>query len=100
MRSRPHAKRLDETDRRIVHLQIDGIEIEALEGDTVLTAVLLSTGQTGTDVFNQSDEAGFCLMGACQSCWIWTSCGGHLRACDMAVEDGLKLFTKPNGLDR
>ncbi len=94
MASEPHAKRLGETDRDLVRLQVDRVAIEALEGDTVLTAILLSTGQTGTDAFNKTSQAGFCLMGACQSCWIWTADGQRLRACDTEVQEGLKLFTR------
>lgn len=95
----PRAKRLGETGRAVVHLQVDGVAIEALEGDTVLTAILLSTGRTGTDAFNKTIQAGFCLMGSCQSCWIWTADARRLRACDTEVQEGLKLFTRCDGID-
>ena len=95
----PRAKRLGEIDRTPVHLYVDSIAVEALEGDTVLTAILLSTGRTGSDSFNKTNEAGFCLMGSCQSCWIWTADGRRLRACDTEVQDGLKLFTRSDRID-
>ncbi|MEM7731639.1 MAG: (2Fe-2S)-binding protein [Pseudomonadota bacterium] len=89
----PRAKRLSETDREVVTLHIDGIATRALAGDTLLTAILLSRGRTGTDAFNKTTQAGFCLMGACQSCWVWTTDGQRLRACDTPVQESLKIFT-------
>lgn len=93
MPAMPRAKRLNETNRASVSLLIDDIPIEALVGDTVLTAILLSTGQTGRDAFNQTKKAGFCLMGACQSCWVWTATGQRFRACETPVQQGLQIYT-------
>jgi len=90
----PRAKRLSELDREVVSLHVDGTLVKALAGDTILTALLLNTGQTGTDAFNHTIQAGFCLMGACQSCWVWTTEGERLRACDAQVQEGLQIFTK------
>ncbi len=93
MSPKPRAKRLSETNRAIVSLQIDNVPVEALAGDTLLTAILLSTGQTGRDAFNQTRQAGFCLMGACQSCWVWSAAGQRFRACDTPVQQGLQIYT-------
>jgi len=90
----PHAKRLSELGREDVSLHVDGTLVKALAGDTILTALLLNTGQTGTDAFNHTIQAGFCLMGACQSCWVWTTEGERLRACDAQVQEGLQIFTE------
>ena len=90
----PRAKRLSELDRQVVSLHVDGTLVKALAGDTILTALLLNTGQTGTDAFNHTIQAGFCLMGACQSCWVWTTEGERLRACDAQVQEGLQIFTE------
>ncbi|TMM35362.1 (2Fe-2S)-binding protein, partial [Colwellia ponticola] len=35
----------------------------------------------------------FCLMGACQDCWVWTRSGERLRACSNEVRDGLDIVT-------
>ncbi len=93
MPPKSRAKRLSELDREVVSLHIDGTAVKALAGDTILTAILLSTGQTGTDAFNHTNQAGFCLMGACQSCWVWTAEGQRLRACDTQVQEGFQIFT-------
>lgn len=90
--------RLDETARTAVPLTIDGAEVEALEGDTVLVAVLTARGDLGGADFGQRRHAAFCLMGACQDCWIWTGEGGRLRACTTDVEAGMQVFTsQPEG---
>jgi len=31
--------------------------------------------------FGGAPRAGFCLMGACQDCWVWMDDGGRVRAC-------------------
>lgn len=88
------AKRLSELDREVVSLYVDETLVKALAGDTILTALLLNTSQTGTYALNHAMQAGFCLMGACQSCWVWTTEGEYLRACDTQVQEGLQIFTK------
>lgn len=85
--------RLAETARAPVCFTVDGIERTALDGDTVLTAVLASGGVLRTSEFGDGHRAGFCLMGACQDCWMWTQDGARLRACGTMVTQGLALRT-------
>ncbi len=40
-------------------------------------------------------RAGFCLMGACQDCWVWTPQGQRLRACATPVTEGMAICTRP-----
>lgn len=89
----PRFIRVAETDRRPVALTIDGKSVEALEGDTLLVVLMLSIGHARISEFGDGARAGFCLMGACQDCWIWTESGARLRACSTTVEPGLKLRT-------
>ena len=72
---------------------LDGQPATALAGDTVLTAVLTQTSRLRRSEFSGAPRAGFCLMGACQDCWVWTADGGRLRACTTVVEDGMELVT-------
>ncbi|USJ27651.1 (2Fe-2S)-binding protein [Ensifer adhaerens] len=83
--------RLAEQGRRQVTIRLDGVEHRALEGDTVLTAILLSRHIVRQSEFGPEGRAGFCLMGACQDCWVWREDGSRLRACSTLVEDGLEL---------
>lgn len=83
--------RLAEQGRRQVTILLDGAEHRALEGDTVLTAILLTRHIVRQSEFGPEGRAGFCLMGACQDCWVWREDGGRLRACSTLVEDGMEL---------
>ncbi len=85
--------RLSETKRPEIIIHVDGAPVTALAGDTVLTALLLA-GARGRDFeFGAGARAGFCLMGACQDCWVQVEAGGSLRACTSYVSEGLRLST-------
>ena len=86
-------RRLADRNRRAIRFRLDGVDIEALEGDTLLTAILLNRGQMRDSEFGDGPRAGFCLMGACQDCWIWQSDGKRLRACSNYAAEGLELRT-------
>jgi hypothetical protein len=45
--------------------------------------------------FGDGPRAGFCLMGACQDCWVWTPDGDRLRACSTVAEAGMSVLTRP-----
>jgi predicted molibdopterin-dependent oxidoreductase YjgC len=85
--------RLGETDRQPVRIAIDGRPAEALAGDTLMVAVLNNAGQLRESEFGDGKRAGFCLMGACQDCWVWTADGERLRACTTVVEEGMHIVT-------
>ena len=86
--------RLAETERRPIRLTLGDRTIEALEGDTLLTALLLAQGHLRISEFGDGPRAGFCLMGACQDCWVWTEGGGRLRACSTPLVEGMALLTR------
>jgi hypothetical protein len=54
---------------RRFHL-LDGQTVPALAGDTVLTAILQQRAVLRHNEFSGQPRAGFCLMGACQDCWL------------------------------
>ena len=85
--------RVAETDRPRVVITIDGVVADALEGDTVLTALLVNGRRLRDSDFGDGPRAGFCLMGACQDCWVWTADGERLRACTTMVRAGLHIVT-------
>lgn len=91
-------QRLTETGRPSVAFVLDGLPVTALAGDTVLTAVLTHTAQLRTSEFSGQPRAGFCMMGACQDCWISTESGQRLRACGTFIEDGMRLCTRSGGV--
>lgn len=91
----PRFVRLAETGRATLHLTIDGQPAQALAGDTLLVALLTHARRVRDCEFGSGPRAGFCLMGACQDCWVWQPDGSRLRACSTPVSEGLAVLTRP-----
>ena len=87
--------RLAETGRRRIVITFGGQRIEALEGDSLLTALLLAGRIIRQSEFADGPRAGFCLMGACQDCWVTLADGERKRACTTPAEDGMALAGVP-----
>jgi D-hydroxyproline dehydrogenase subunit gamma len=86
--------RLGEKKRPAVEFAVDGERVSALAGDTLLVAILTARGKLRRSEFGPEARAGFCLMAACQDCWVWTNDGERLRACDTPVGTGLSILTE------
>ena len=90
--------RLGETARAAVRITIDGSAASALEGDTLLTALLCNGLRVRDSEFGDGVRAGFCLMGACQDCWVWDvtaeAAGRPVRACTTAAAEGMRIVTR------
>jgi D-hydroxyproline dehydrogenase subunit gamma len=86
-------QRLAETGRPDVTIRVDGRPVSALKGDTVMVAMLNSGFSLRSAEFGPEKRAGFCLMGACQDCWVWKPDGSRLRACSTQVESDLEIRT-------
>jgi predicted molibdopterin-dependent oxidoreductase YjgC len=78
-----------------VAFTIDGEPVEAQQGDLLITAILLHRGALRRFEFGPESRAGFCLMGACQDCWVWLADGSRVRACTTVVADGMNVLTSP-----
>lgn len=85
--------RLTEAGRAPVSFILDGRPANALEGDTVLTAILTQFGSLRYNEFSGLPRAGFCLMGACQDCWVCDDEGAPIRACSTFIAEGMVLST-------
>ena len=94
----PLLQRLAEGGRKPVGFVLNGQPLTALAGDTVLTAVLTHSARLRFSEFSGESRAGFCLMGACQDCWVATESGKRLRACGTFIEEGMRLVTGAEGL--
>jgi predicted molibdopterin-dependent oxidoreductase YjgC len=90
----PQFQRLAERDRPRIRLVIDGRSCEALAGDTLLTALLTNGRRLRSSEFGDGPRAGFCLMGACQDCWVALDDGTRLRACTSFVAEGMRIVTR------
>ena len=84
-------QRVAETDRPAVTFVLDGAPAAAFAGDTLLTAVLTLGGHLRASEFGDGPRAGFCLMGACQDCWVTIEGGGRVRACTTAIEECIRV---------
>lgn len=87
--------RLAEHRRPAVEIRVDGRTVAALAGDTLLVALLTDGHRLRDSEFGGGVRAGFCLMGACQDCWVWSESGQRLRACSTPVAAGLAVLTRP-----
>jgi predicted molibdopterin-dependent oxidoreductase YjgC len=89
----PQLQRVAEMDRQLVEIQIDGWQLSAMAGDTILVAMLTQRGLLRQKQEGEAAGAGFCLMGACQDCWVWLEDGRRVRACTTYVEPGISIRT-------
>jgi len=80
-------------DTPAVRILIDGEEVTAHAGESVLVAVLTARNALRRHEFGDEMRAGFCLMGACQDCWVWLADHSRVRACTTAVVDGMHVLT-------
>jgi D-hydroxyproline dehydrogenase subunit gamma len=76
-----------------LRILVDGEEVAAYAGDSVLVAVLTARGALRRHEFSDGMRAGFCLMGACQDCWVWLADHSRVRACTTPVADGMHVLT-------
>lgn len=90
--------RVAEQDRAPVVFYLDGEACSALQGDTVLTAVLSHQTRLRTSEFSGAPRAGFCMMGACQDCWMLLESGERVRACSTLVQAGMRLRSHAGAL--
>ncbi len=84
-------RRLVPRDGASIPFTIDGAPAEAREGDLLLTAILLHRAALRRFEFGDGNRAGFCLMAACQDCWVNLADGRRLRACTTPVEPGMAV---------
>lgn len=82
-----------------IRLTVDGSPVEAVEGDSLLAAVLLSGRTVRHLEFGGQPRAGFCLMGACQDCWVWLGNGERVRACTTLAAEGMAVWTRFDDMD-
>lgn len=78
---------------RTVRFSIDGSPAEAWEGESLLVAVLTQRHSLRHSEFGGEPRAGFCLMGACQDCWVWVE-GRGMRACTTRIAEGMRVCTR------
>lgn len=88
-------KRLAETRRPALAFTLDGQPASGLLGDTLLTAILTGAEHLRGSDFSAERRAGFCLMGACQDCWVRLEDGRRVRACSTLLQEGQAISRDP-----
>jgi len=76
-------------------ITLDGTAIPAQQGESLITALLAAGAMTGYNEFDGSPRCGFCLMGACQDCTLWTAAGEKIKACTTVVDGAMALRRQP-----
>ena len=84
-----------EVRKKKVDLVYDGKPIQALEGDTILAALLAS----GVKVTHYSNKSGqprglFCGIGRCTDCVMIVNGEPNVRTCVTLVEEGMRVETQ------
>jgi hypothetical protein len=72
-----------------------GEALDAFEGESLLCAILRSRPHLRRSDVDGAPRAGFCLMGACEDCWVWLSRAGFVRACTTPVAAGMEVHPAP-----
>jgi len=85
-------KRSDGEARRPVRILVQGIAVDAREGDTVSAALLAS----GLDVRRKTAVSGaprlpFCMMGVCFDCLVTIDGVGSRQGCLVPVAEGMQI---------
>ena len=85
-------RRLPNLLRRPVRFEFEGLEIEALEGDTV-AAALLAQGMAHLRPAPVSggNRAPYCMMGMCFECLVEIDGVAHQQACLVPVKAGIRV---------
>lgn len=93
MSGRPGLHRVLPRDAERFEIVIDGEPVEAFLGESLLVAMLSRLARLRVHETDGAPRAGFCLMGACQECWVLCEDGHRLRACTTPVTAGMRVRT-------
>ncbi|KQU90384.1 (2Fe-2S)-binding protein [Ensifer sp. T173] len=86
-------KRRYRRDEEAIPFLLNGLPEIGRRGDTVMTAILSLGSSLRRTEFTGENRAGFCLIGACQDCFVMTADGSRVRACSTALKPGMAFFT-------
>src|SRR5579862_1572337 len=93
--------RVARLDAPAIAISVDDTVAEARAGETILVVALRARGRLESNDSGGAPRAGFCLMGACQDCWVWLGDDRRVRACTTLAAAGMRVFTgAPPGFPR
>jgi thioredoxin reductase/bacterioferritin-associated ferredoxin len=87
-------RRLTDARRPALSILIDGVAVQAQEGDSV-AAALLAAGHVAcrTSAVSGALRAPYCLMGVCFDCLVTIDGVGNRQACLVPVRGGMRIET-------
>lgn len=81
------------SDGALVRIEIDGMGVEAREGESVAAAVLAhGDGATRTTPVSGAGRAPYCMMGVCFECLMEINGIPNRQACMVSVAPGMKII--------
>jgi NADH dehydrogenase/NADH:ubiquinone oxidoreductase subunit G len=87
-------RRLIDAGRPALTILIDGVAVQAQEGDSVAAAMLAAGHLIARKTpVSGAPRAPFCLMGACFECLVTIDGVGNRQGCMIAVRDGMRIET-------
>lgn len=89
--------RLTDPGRAPLSFTIDGAAAVGFEGDTLLAAILAFRTDLASLPPDPRRRAGFCLIGACQDCWVRLATGRRVRACTTPLQAGMAVLLEADG---
>jgi len=76
-----------------VRLSVDGREIEALSGTSVLAALWNSGVRALRSSVTKQSRGALCAMGTCHECCVIIDGAAHRRSCLEIVKEGMEVRT-------
>ena len=84
--------RIRKSERPVVSIYFDDIKIEAVEGETVATALLVSGYlQTRFSPRHNAARGPYCMVGVCQDCLVEIDSVPNVQACLAEVKNGMQI---------
>lgn len=85
----------DIKDKKKVTIKVDGVEIEAFEGEPIAAALVAA----GIKVFRTTRKLGqprriFCAVGRCTDCVMTVDGKPNIRTCITPVREGMDIRTQ------
>jgi predicted molibdopterin-dependent oxidoreductase YjgC len=85
----------DLPEKAVVHITLDGRELEAYEGDTIASALLANGIRTFRTTPHSGELRGpFCGVGRCPDCMMTVDGVLNVRTCVTPVRDGMRIETQ------
>jgi predicted molibdopterin-dependent oxidoreductase YjgC len=85
----------DIEDRKKITIKVDGVEIEAYEGETIASALVAAEIKVFRNTKKLKEPRRiFCAVGRCTDCVMTVDEKPNVRTCITIVEEGMEIQTQ------